>query len=415
VRSAGVVSLAVHYPRRLVDNDTWRVGHPEMLEQAESGAHGRLWASDRRELRFDRAMAPYLSDPFRGVRERRWLEPGQTALSIETAAAREALAVAGLAPDEVDLCLCSSFFPDQWDTGNATWLARELGLRGAAMNLESACSSSNLALQTACAWVAAGRAKNVLCVASSSYSRVTPETNPLSFANGDGAAAFVVSRVPDGQGLLGAYARHTGETCGAVYLECSADAAGAPSMQMRVDRSANRVLRETAEPVLLECVAGALDDAGLRLEDVRAFVFNTPTAWYSAFCADALGIDAAKTISTHALYANTGPVLMPTNCLHAAHAGLFGPGDVVLLYGIGSVSSAAATVLRWSDCALGALPPPSSALRAASASRAAGAVLEEDEVAALVAREPAREPAGARGGEGRGLLGADDEEHAPRG
>jgi 3-oxoacyl-[acyl-carrier-protein] synthase-3 len=410
MRSAGIVSLAVHYPTRLVDNDTWRLHHPEMLEQAESGAHGRLWASERRELRFDRAMAPYLSDPFRGVRERRWLEPGQTTLSIETAAAREALRVAGLEPKDVDLCLCSSFFPDQWDTGNATWIARELGLRGGAMNLESACSSSNLALQTACAWIAAGRADHVLCVASSSYSRVTPETNPLSFANGDGAAAFVVGRVPEGRGCLGAYARHTGETCGAVYLECATDARGAPSMEMRVDRSANRLLRESAEPVLLECVAGALDDAGLALEDVRAFVFNTPTAWYSAFCADALGIDPARTISTHPLYANTGPVLMPTNLLHAAHEGLFGVDDVVLLYSIGSVSSAAATVLRWSDCALGALPPPSSALRAAAASREAGTVLEEDEVASFVPREPVGQATSARRDEGRGLLGAGDEQ-----
>jgi 3-oxoacyl-[acyl-carrier-protein] synthase-3 len=288
-------------------------------------------------------------------------------LSIEAPAAREALEIAGLSPEDVDVCICSSFFPDQWDTGNATWLARELGLRGAAFNLESACSGSNIAFQTASALVAAGRARHVLCVASCSYSRVAPETNPLSFANGDGAAAFVVSRVPEGRGLIGAYARHTGQTCGAVLLECSPDERGVPAMQMRVDRSANRLLRETAEPILIECVEGALDDAGVGVKDVRCFVFNTPTAWFAAFGADALGVDPSRTISTHHLYANTGPVLMPTNLLHAAHEGRFGVDDLVLLYSVGSVSSAAATVVRWSDCALGALPPPSSSLRRSSA------------------------------------------------
>ena len=373
MNAAGPISLAVHYPRRLVGNDTWRVEHPEMVADAERGSHGRLWASAGRELRFDRAMAPFLSDPFRGVRERRWLEPGQSVLSIEVPAAREALEIAGLAPSDVDVCISSSFFPDQWDTGNATWIARELGLRCAAFNQESACSGSNLALQTASALVAAGRARHVLCVTSCSYSRVTPVTNPLSFANGDGAAAFVVGRVPEGRGLLGAYARHTGETCGAVFMECVTDPHGVPSMQMRVDRSANRLLRETAEPLLLECVGAALKDAGKRLEDVRFFVFNTPTAWFSAFCTDALGVDPARTISTHHLYANTGPVLMPTNLLHAAHERRFDVDDLVLLYSIGSVSSAAATVLRWSECALGALPPPSSSLRRESRAAPAGA------------------------------------------
>ena len=142
MNAAGLVALAVRYPLRLVGNDTWRLNHPEMVADAERGACGQLWASADRELRFDRAMAPYLSDPFRGVRDRRWLEPGQPVLSIELAAAREALEVAGLAPRDVDLCICSSFFPDQWETGNAVWLARELGLRGSAFNLESACSGS---------------------------------------------------------------------------------------------------------------------------------------------------------------------------------------------------------------------------------------------------------------------------------
>ena len=73
MKPAGIVSLAVRYPERLVDNDTWRPGHPELVAAAEESSLGRLWSPGGRELRFDRAMAPYLADPFRGARERRWL------------------------------------------------------------------------------------------------------------------------------------------------------------------------------------------------------------------------------------------------------------------------------------------------------------------------------------------------------
>lgn len=373
MRSAGLLSLAVRFPTRRVDNDLWRVHHPEMVAEADRGALGTLWAAKDRSLAFDRAMEPYLSDPFRGAKERRWLDEGEPASSLELPAAREALELAGLSPSDVDLCIVSSFFPDQWDTGNAAGLARELGLSGVAFNLESACSSAHLALQTACGLVAAGRARRALCVTSCSYSRVTPATNPLSFANGDGAAAFVVGEVPEGRGMLGGYARHTGETRGAVYMTCEGEEGGEPAMRMRVDRTANRLLRETAEPVLRECVRGALDDAGVGIDEVRFFAVNTPTAWYADFCADVLGVDRRRTISTHALYANVGPVLMPVNLLHGAHEGRFGEGDLVLLYSIGSVSSAAATVLRWADCALGALPPPSESLPSAADTPRAGA------------------------------------------
>jgi 3-oxoacyl-[acyl-carrier-protein] synthase-3 len=304
-------------------------------------------------------MEPYLADPFRGARERRWLGEGERPSSLEEAAAREALDRAGLSPEDVDLAIVSSFFPDRWDTGNAAALARALGLRGGAWNLESACSGAHVAFQTACALVAAGRHRRVLCVTSCSYSRVTPATNPLSFGNGDGAAAFVVGEVPAGHGLLGAYARHTGETCGAVTLEPVVAADGGSTLQMRVDKTANRALRESAEPLLLECVRGALAEAGVSRDDVTFFVFNTPTAWYAPFCADALGIDASRATSVHSLYANVGPVLLPANLFHAAHEGRFGVGDLVLLYSVGSVSSAAASVVRWSPCALGRLPPRS--------------------------------------------------------
>jgi 3-oxoacyl-[acyl-carrier-protein] synthase-3 len=48
--------------------------------------------------------------------------------------------------------------------------------------------------------------------------------------------------------------------------------------------------------------------------------------------------------------------LLPGNLHATACAGRVRPGDLVLLFSIGSVASATAAVVRWSDTALGIDP-----------------------------------------------------------
>jgi 3-oxoacyl-[acyl-carrier-protein] synthase-3 len=257
-----------------------------------------------------------------------------------------------MSPGDVDLLVTSSFLPDQIGIGNAVFLARELGMRGAAWNLETACSSSIVGFETAAALVRSGQYASVLVVASCTYSRVLDERNPMAWQVGDGAGAFVVGRVPAGEGFLGKKIVHTGSTCGAFFYELGIDE-GAPVVRMGADHDAAKRLRDASEVCLRDCTDGALRDAGLRLQDIDWFVFNTPMAWFVDFAVRVLDFDRARTLDTYPFVANAGPALMPINLFLAASSGKIRPGDRVLLYSMGGVSSAAAVVLRWGDVALG--------------------------------------------------------------
>ncbi|MEM9553944.1 MAG: 3-oxoacyl-[acyl-carrier-protein] synthase III C-terminal domain-containing protein [Acidobacteriota bacterium] len=355
--SAGLEAVAIAVPECILDNDHWRRHHPSLVAQAEQ----RIWMWKRPLHRptapgaFDLEMEPYLDDPFRGARQRRVLGPEQSALTLEAAAARDALAAAELSIDDVDGLICTSFLPDSHGIGGAAFLARELGLRGAAWNLESACSSTVVALQTAASLVAGGQFRRMLVVTSCTYSRATREDDPIAWGIGDAATAMLVAATP-GAGVLATHVAHTADTCEAVAYHLEAEAGGALGLRMRTSRHAARLLRETSERYLGTCVNGALDAAGIALDEVDHFVFNTPLAWYARFCARSLGIDPAKTLSVYPLYANVGPCLPGLNLLHAAHWNGIHRGQTVVLYSVGSVSSCAATVLRWGDVALGALP-----------------------------------------------------------
>jgi 3-oxoacyl-[acyl-carrier-protein] synthase-3 len=360
--SAGIRSLAVSFPRTERTPQFWRSRYPELVATAEQQSLAKVWASAEKgepsKHAFDAEMERFLGDPFRGTARRRVLAPGETALSLELRAAKDAMAAAGVGPDDIDLMIVHSFLPDQIGVGNSAFLSGALGLRGAAWNLETACTSSVVAFQTACALVSAGQYKNVLCVVSCTYSRAADEADTISWFLGDGAAAFLVSAAPEGQGLLGAKIVNTAVTCGTFYYDLVNDPAKGPVVRMLATPKTGKVLRDTAEPFLIECCEGALKTAGVTKGDIDYFIFNTPTAWFADFCARALSIDRARIENTHDLYANIGPVLTPANLFHAARGGRIKPGDLVLMYAIGSVSSAGAAVMRWGDAALGPEPAP---------------------------------------------------------
>lgn len=352
--AAGMRALAVAFPATVRRNEYWKEHHPALVARATQSTLARLWTppADAPVAAFDEAMGPYLRDPFRGTVERRVLAPGQTALDLELEAAQRALRAADLSATDVDQILVASFRGDHIGVGNAAFLARALGTRGAAWNLESACSSSVVGYQTACALVRSGQARTVLVVTSCTYSRDADPTDSMSWFLGDGAGAFVVGAETAGRGYLGAHTLSTTETCDTFRYDLIVDDDQA-RVRMNADAKTGRCLRDTAEPYLLECCRGAADAAGIALDDVKLFVFNTPTAWYAKFAARALGVDGERTVDAYPRYANVGPALMPANLHLAASQDRLEPDDLVLLYSVGSVSTASAVVMRWGDVRIG--------------------------------------------------------------
>ncbi|PCC74129.1 3-oxoacyl-[acyl-carrier-protein] synthase-3 [Nannocystis exedens] len=354
-------SIAVAVPDAARRNDYWRSRYPDLVAAAEREFVDTPWRADDTSDAsrvFDEEMRPYLRDPFRGAKIRRVLARGETVLALECRAARGALECAGVATRDIDLLIASSFLPDQVGIGNATFLARELGLHSAAWNLEATCSSALVALETACGLIVAGQRRRVLVVTSCSYSRTIEDHNVLAWTAGDGASAFVVERADAGDGLLGFHTMHTGATCGAFAYELALDSGGAPTVKMTASRAAGRVLRETSGHYVRMCCMKALQAAGVETRDVDLLVCNTPTAWFARFAARVMGIDPVRTVDTFPLYGNVGPALWPVNLHHAAATRRLRYGDLVLLHSIGSASAASAAVLRWDDVRVGPAPRP---------------------------------------------------------
>ena len=360
-RPVGIRSLALSFPNLIRTNDYWIEKSPNLVAQnkprrvrlprpAEPSDNSGLdiWSQE---------VAPYLPDPFRGSIERRVLAPDESALMLEYQAAKDALDAAQLSPDQVELAIVASLFPEQIGPGNAAYLAHKLELNCPAWNLESTCSSAIIALQNAGALVRSGEYRNVLVVVSHIGSNSVDEEDTLSWSIGDGAGAFVVDSLQPNQGILGTKIVPTAATCGAYSYELVTDAQGKARMRTRTGENAS-MLAETAVDFVRNCCEGAAAAAGVTLDQIDFFAFNSPTAWYASVCTRALGINPERTINLYPRYANIGPVFAIANLYHAAQSGKIRENDLVLVYTNGAAATAAATVMRWGDVALASVPAP---------------------------------------------------------
>ncbi|MEO0967956.1 MAG: 3-oxoacyl-[acyl-carrier-protein] synthase III C-terminal domain-containing protein [Cyanobacteria bacterium J06639_18] len=367
--STGIRSLAVCFPEIISTRDDWFKQFPQLSNKvsqrkarrskvaiASRIPKGDIANSNNSELDiWSQEVVPYLSDPFRGNLEHRVLNSEQSSLMLEYGAGKEALEAAKLAPEEVGLLIVASFDPGRIGHGNACYLAEKLGLRCPAWNLESTCSGALIALQNANALLQTGVYGNVLVVVSHVGSKNVDKKDTLSLSMGDAAGAFVVGSCKANQGVLGTKIINTTATLGAYAYEQIINSQGELQVLTRTGENAS-ALAETAVDFVRICCEGALANAGVTLEEIKFFAFNTPTAWYARVCSRALGIDPERTINLYPCYGNIGPVFAIANLYHAAQSGKIRENDLVLVYTNGASATATATVMRWGDVALG-LPP----------------------------------------------------------
>jgi 3-oxoacyl-[acyl-carrier-protein] synthase-3 len=358
-------SLAVAFPREVRTNAWWEERYPQLVANEREATLAKVWASFGGRSRdggpapagagtsiYDEAIARYLEDPFRGTVERRVMSEGMTAKDLSLAAARAALSAGGYGRGDIDLVLVHALRPDHHVVGDAAFTVRDLGLRAPAINFESACSSAVVGFHLASDLVQAGRYRSILVIVCSTYTRDVDPADSFSWFLGDGAAAFVVERAKPGHGLLGACTIPTIETCGAFAYELEM-VEGKPGLRMRPNSAiAGKSIRDASEGYLRRASEGALREAGAKLGDVDFLICNTPTAWYAELCTRALGLDESRTVDNYPRHANCGPVLWPSNLYTAINERRVAPGDLVLGYSVGSVSTASAVVFRLDEIAI---------------------------------------------------------------
>jgi 3-oxoacyl-[acyl-carrier-protein] synthase III len=347
----GILGVGVHLPPEVRHNDFWSADvvarwralprPPLLAPRAETPLAAKVLA----------ALEHQAPDPFQGTVARRILAPERGVVDMEEAAARSALASAGVEPGDVDLLLTHSAAPDVQVGNAACVLHHRLGLPPACVSLQTEASSHAFMLQLrlAEAMLRSGQARHAVLVQSSVASRLVDVGSPMAPIFGDAATAVVLGPVAADRGLEGSVTftdgRHPRTLLASVpgkrwYEE------GRAVLHV-ADAAQARDVFLLAPDQMCQSIEAVLAQTGVIRQEIDFLALHQGAAWLRGLVAEGAGLSHTRSVET---FRHTGYVFAATLPIALGMAVVDGAlldGDRVLLVGGGPGTTYGATLLRW--------------------------------------------------------------------
>jgi 3-oxoacyl-[acyl-carrier-protein] synthase III len=295
-----------------------------------------------------------------GIHERRWAGPGESTGPLSVAAARGALARAGVEPSDLDVVVVATTTPDMPLPSTASQVAAELGTTAGAFDMNAACAGFVYALTVASGLVSARVARTALVVgADTMTSIVDAQDRGTAVLFGDGAGALVLTGEATGShapvaGAPGLVATDlVGDPAGVDLLvvpaggsarPATADTVAAGEHHLRMD--GREVFRRAVRAVEAS-IGRTLARAGCTPDDVTLFVPHQANARIVDAVLARTGLAPERTSSTIDRYGNTSAGSIPLALAEAADAGTVATGDLVLMCGFGAGLTVGTALWRW--------------------------------------------------------------------
>ncbi len=311
-----------------------------------------------------------------GIRERRIAADDETTTSLSVNAARDALAVAGLDPGELDLVIVATCTPDYPLPATAVLIATELGAtRAAGFDLQAACSGFLFGLASANGFIRSGMYRNVLVIGVEILSRFLDWTDRSTCVLfGDGAGAVLLQASDQAGGMLGVDLFSDGTGCQGIIVPAGGSVH--PASHETVDARQHTIkmlgseVYKYATRQMGESALAALRDAGLGVDDVDQFVFHQANKRIISSVQKQFTIPDEKTFVNIETYGNTSAASVPMALAEAVAAGRVKQGDRILMVAFGAGYTAGGAVIEWTADPSRAFLAPGSQTRMGQPQRA---------------------------------------------
>ncbi|NEP58230.1 MAG: ketoacyl-ACP synthase III [Symploca sp. SIO2G7] len=288
-----------------------------------------------------------------GIRERHLSDTKGSLKTIATTAAQRAIAMAGIAPTDLDLIILATSTPDDL-FGSASQVQASLGaLRAVAFDLTAACSGFVFGLVTASQFIRTGVYQNVLLIGADILSRwVDWSDRGTCVLFGDGAGA-VVLQANESNHLLGFELRSDGTQNSCLQLEYNAqnqeivkDVVVGQGTYQPIAMNGKEVYRFAVQKVP-EVIEKALFRANITAEEVDWLLLHQANQRILDAVAQRLGISGEKVLSNLAHYGNTSAASIPLALDEAVREGKIQPGEVIATAGFGAGLTWGGAIFRW--------------------------------------------------------------------
>ncbi len=285
-----------------------------------------------------------------GIERRHFAASGETTSDLGAAAARAALADAGLQATDLDAIIVATSTPDLTFPSVATMVQAKIGLtKGFAFDVQAVCAGFVFALANANALILSGQAKRVLVIGAETFSRILDFTDRSTCVLfGDGAGALLLEACDgDGtnadRGILSTDLNSDGTHRDLLYVDGGVSTSGtAGHLRMQ----GNQVFRHAVEK-LSQTAHTSLEKVGLSGGDVDWIVPHQANIRIIEGTAKRMQVPMDRVVVTVQDHGNTSAASIPLAMSVGQARGQIKQGDLVVTEAIGGGLAWGSVVLRW--------------------------------------------------------------------
>jgi 3-oxoacyl-[acyl-carrier-protein] synthase-3 len=291
-----------------------------------------------------------------GIKERRIArkEAGESTTDLGTRAARAAMEMADVSPDQIDAIVVGTVTADHLFPSAACMIQKELEANNAAAyDLSAGCSGFIYGLEAANNSIRQGTADTVLVVGTERLSSIINwQDRGTCVLLGDGAGAVVLRKADAKGGVLSTHTRSDGRFWD---LLCSKEGNDylpetLPDVSLRpyhLTMEGNRLFKQAVSS-MAGMAEKALAQNGLSRDDIHLVVPHQANLRILQAVAEKIGMPMEKLFTNLEKYGNTSSASIPIALDEAHRSGLLSAGDHVLLVSFGAGLTWGASILQWS-------------------------------------------------------------------
>ncbi len=284
-----------------------------------------------------------------GIERRHFAAPGETTSDLGAAAARNALAYAGLKGDDIDAIVVATSTADMTFPSAATMIQHAIGnTKGFAFDVQAVCAGFAFAVANANALIVSGQAKRALVIGAETFSRIMDWTDRSTCVLfGDGAGAIILE-AQDGTG--------TNEDRGVLTTDLNSDGShrdilyvdgGVATQNTGVLKMQGKEVFRHAVEKLAQTAHTSLDKLGLVADDIDWIVPHQANIRIIQSTAKKLGVGMDRVIVTVQDHGNTSAASIPLALSVGVETGQIKKGDLVVTEAIGGGLAWGSAIIRW--------------------------------------------------------------------
>lgn len=286
-----------------------------------------------------------------GIRERRVAAPDEMTSDMAIAAARDALADAGIEASQIDGIIVATTTPDSAFPAVAVRVQAALGIPMIpAFDVQAACSGFIYALSTADAFIRAGGMKRVLVIGAEKMTSIldwTDRTTCVLFADGAGAVVLEAREVAadrgvEGQGVHSTHIHANGEGRNLLYT----DGGVATTEQTKIVMHGKEVFKYAVE-YLSSVVGEVLNTNKISPDRIDWLVPHQANIRIIESTAKKLNMGMDRVITTVDRHGNTSAASIPLALDEGVKSGRIKRGQLLLLEAMGAGFTWGAALVRY--------------------------------------------------------------------